>query len=73
MNILLTGGTGYIGTHTVVVLAEVDYRPALRRRLEVTTCYSNAYKASEEMGWQAKRLHEKICASTWHWQLKQKD
>ena len=29
MNILLTGGTGYIGSHTAVVLAEAGHRPVL--------------------------------------------
>lgn len=29
MNVLLTGGTGYIGTHTAVVLAEAGHEPVL--------------------------------------------
>jgi len=29
LNILLTGGAGYIGSHTAVVLANADYRAVL--------------------------------------------
>ncbi|MBK9199374.1 NAD-dependent epimerase/dehydratase family protein [Candidatus Skiveiella danica] len=32
MNILLTGGTGYIGSHTAVALAEAGHRKRPSRR-----------------------------------------
>lgn len=107
MNILVTGGTGYIGSHTVVELMNAGYdvtvvdnfynfkpdvfdeiktiivkRSAFfeanccdknvnnlkipyvikpRRAGDIPTCYTDASKAKEELGWEATKTIEEMC------------
>jgi len=46
----------------------VPYQISPRRSGDIASCYAKADKASEQLGWQAKRTLEDMCASTWHWQ-----
>lgn len=39
-----------------------------RRPGDIATCYSNAAKAKEELGWEAKYGIKEMCADSWRWQ-----
>ena len=41
-----------------------------RRDGDVAACYSDASKAKRELGWQADRDLDEMCASLWNWQCK---
>lgn len=47
----------------------VPYEIVARRPGDVAACYANADKARTQLGWQARRLLDEMCASTWRWQL----
>lgn len=46
----------------------VPYRLVDRRPGDVATCFANADKALEELGWQTKKTIEDMCRDTWKWQ-----
>ena len=35
---------------------------------DIATCYADAAKAKEELGWEAKRGIDDMCADGWRWQ-----
>ena len=39
-----------------------------RRPGDIATCYSNAAKAKEELGWEAQYGIKDMCADSWRWQ-----
>ena len=46
----------------------LKYQIKPRRPGDITTCYCDATKAKEELGWVAERGIEEMCASSWKWQ-----
>ena len=34
----------------------------------ISTCYADATKAKEELGWEAERGIEEMCEDSWRWQ-----
>jgi UDP-glucose 4-epimerase len=47
----------------------IPYRIAARRSGDVGACYANPAKANAELGWEAKRGIDEMCADAWRWQL----
>lgn len=47
---------------------EIPYQIKPRRAGDIATCYSNAEKAKEELGWIAERGLEEMCEDSWRWQ-----
>ncbi len=47
---------------------EIPYKIVDRRPGDVTTCYADCSKATEELGWKAKHNLEEMCADSWRWQ-----
>ena len=39
-----------------------------RRAGDIATCYSDATKAKNELGWEAQYGIEEMCADSWKWQ-----
>jgi len=39
-----------------------------RRPGDIAACYADPSKARQELGWQACRTLDEMCADTWHWQ-----
>ncbi len=46
----------------------LKYQIKPRRPGDIATCYCDATKAKEELGWVAERGVEEMCASSWKWQ-----
>lgn len=46
----------------------IKYAIKARRPGDIATCYSDAKKAKEELGWVAERGIEEMCADSWRWQ-----
>jgi UDP-glucose 4-epimerase len=46
----------------------VPYKITDRRPGDAATCYADASKAEQEMGWTAKRSLEDMCRDSWRWQ-----
>lgn len=46
----------------------LPYQIKERRAGDIATCYSDAAKAKEELGWVAERGLEEMCEDTWRWQ-----
>jgi UDP-glucose 4-epimerase len=46
----------------------IPYRIVDRRPGDVATSYANVSKAREELGWQAERSLDEMCADAWRWQ-----
>ncbi|NUQ81960.1 MAG: UDP-glucose 4-epimerase GalE [Bacteroidetes bacterium] len=46
----------------------VPYRIVSRRPGDVPACYANPEKARIELGWQAARSLDEMCADSWRWQ-----
>ncbi|GHT96108.1 UDP-glucose 4-epimerase [Betaproteobacteria bacterium] len=66
-------GQGYSVLEMVAAFAKasgktVPYRIAPRRAGDVAACYANPTKAAQELGWQAGRSLEDMCASAWKFQ-----
>jgi len=49
---------------------EIKYKIGARRPGDIATCYADATKAKTEMGWEAKRDLDEMCADLWCWQQK---
>ena len=47
---------------------EIKYQLGARRPGDIATCYADASKAKREMGWEAKRGLDEMCADLWSWQ-----
>ena len=47
---------------------KVPYEIKPRRAGDIATCYADATKAKEELGWQAKRGIKEMCQDSWRWQ-----
>ena len=47
---------------------EIKYEIKPRRAGDIATCYADATKAKEELGWVAEKGIEEMCADTWRWQ-----
>lgn len=47
---------------------EIKYEIKPRRPGDIATCYADATKAKEELGWIAERGIEEMCADSWRWQ-----
>ena len=66
-------GTGYSVLDIVKNFEEatgvkVPYEIGPRRPGDIATCYSNANKALEELGWKAQYGIKEMCADSWNWQ-----
>ncbi len=46
----------------------ISYKIAPRRAGDVASSYADAGKAQRELGWQARRNIEAMCADSWRWQ-----
>ena len=47
---------------------KVPYSIKPRRAGDIATCYSDATKAKNELGWEAKYGIKEMCADSWRWQ-----
>ncbi|MBR9942924.1 UDP-glucose 4-epimerase GalE [Clostridiaceae bacterium Marseille-Q3526] len=47
---------------------EIKYEIKPRRPGDIATCYADASKAREELGWEAERGIEEMCTDSWRWQ-----
>lgn len=47
---------------------KINYKIVDRRPGDIATCYSDPYKAYNELGWKAERGLEQMCADSWRWQ-----
>lgn len=47
---------------------DIPYRIVDRRPGDIATCYADPSKAEKELGWQAGKGIEEMCADTWRWQ-----
>ena len=47
---------------------EIPYQIKPRRPGDIATCYADAKKAKEEIGWEAQRGLEEMCEDAWRWQ-----
>ncbi len=66
-------GTGYSVLDIVKNFEEandlkIPYSIKPRRAGDIATCYSDATKAKEELGWEAKFGIKEMCADSWNWQ-----
>lgn len=48
----------------------IPYKIKPRRAGDIAACYADAGKAKRELGWQATRGIDEMCASSWNWQTK---
>jgi len=49
---------------------EIPYRITERRPGDIACCYADPGLAERELGWQAQRGLDAMCADTWRWQAK---
>ena len=66
-------GRGYsvlemIHSFSKAVGHEIPYVIKPRRPGDIATCYADATKAKEELGWVAKRGVDEMCRDAWRWQ-----
>ena len=47
---------------------DLDYKIEARRPGDIDVCFADPTKAKEEIGFEAKRSLEDMCADTWRWQ-----
>ncbi|MGE7728142.1 GDP-mannose 4,6-dehydratase, partial [Bacillus cereus] len=52
---------------------KVPYKITERRPGDVAVCFADASKAKRELGWEAKRGLEEMCADSWKWQSNNKN
>lgn len=46
----------------------IPYQVVARRPGDIAECYANPARALSELGWQAEKDLEAMCADAWHWQ-----
>ena len=73
LTVNLGTGRGYSVLEVVQALEAASGRAVPRRIVErrpgdVAQCYADPSRAREELGWQATRGLEQMCADTWRWQ-----
>lgn len=84
MKVLLTGGAGYIGSHTCIELLNaghdvvktfeaasgcpVPYHVSARRPGDVAICLADSAKAARLLGWKAECDLADMCKDHWLWQ-----
>ena len=56
-----------------VVGKNIPYSIEERRPGDIATCYADAKKAKEELGWSAKRDLKEMCIDAWNWQVNNPD
>lgn len=66
-------GTGYSVLDVVKAYEKacgrtIPYQIKPRRAGDIATCYCDASRAKEELGWIAERGIEEMCADSWKWQ-----
>jgi UDP-glucose 4-epimerase len=66
-------GVGYsvldvVKAYEKVCGKKIPYEIKPRRAGDIATCYCDATKAKEELGWVAERGIEEMCADSWRWQ-----
>ncbi|GAB6537257.1 UDP-glucose 4-epimerase GalE [Bacillus cereus] len=71
-------GTGYSVLEMVQAFEKVSgktvpYKIIGRRPGDVAVCFADASKAKRELGWEAKRGLEEMCADSWKWQSNNKN
>lgn len=71
-------GTGYSVLDMVHAFEEasgrkVPYQIKARRAGDIASCYSDATKAKEELGWTAERGLKEMCEDAWRWQSQNPD
>ena len=71
-------GTGYSVLDMVHAFEEasgrkVPYQIKERRAGDIASCYSDAAKAKEELGWTAERGLKEMCEDAWRWQSQNPD
>ncbi|WP_048440568.1 UDP-glucose 4-epimerase GalE [Caenimonas sp. SL110] len=73
MQVNLGTGRGYSVLEVVRAFEQasgrtVRHRIAPRRPGDVAQCYANPGLARQQLGWQARRTLEQMCADAWRWQ-----
>lgn len=68
-------GTGYsvlevIHNASQAANKEIPYKITPRRSGDIATCYADASKAQQELGWQAQHDIQRMCEDAWRWQSK---
>lgn len=68
-------GNGYsvlemINAMSNVVEKSIPYQILPRRAGDIATCYADASKAKEELGWEAQFDIQRMCEDAWRWQSK---
>ena len=68
-------GKGYsvldmIKNMSEVVGFDIPYQILPRRKGDIATCYADASKAKEELGWESKYDIYRVCQDSWRWQSK---
>lgn len=48
--------------------SKLPYKIQSRRPGDIATCYSDPSKAKEELGWEAKKTLDEMCADSYRWQ-----
>ncbi|QWQ39027.1 UDP-glucose 4-epimerase GalE [Gemella sp. zg-570] len=71
-------GKGYsvldvIKNMSIAVGRQLPYVIAKRRSGDIATCYADASRAKEELGWQAEYDISRMCEDSWRWQSKHPD
>ncbi|HDK37479.1 MAG TPA: UDP-glucose 4-epimerase GalE [Thiolapillus brandeum] len=51
----------------------IAYRLVPRRKGDIAACYADAGLAAQELGWQATKGIDDMCADTWRWQQRNPD
>ena len=79
-NILVTGGAGYIGSHTLIELYNSGFNPVVvnnlkisyelgpRRAGDVEKIYSDNTKINDELGWVPVMSFESALETAWNWE-----
>lgn len=71
-------GQGYSVLEVISAMSEVvgkpiPYQILERRAGDIATCYADATKAKEELGWEAEYDIRRMCEDAWRWQSKHPD
>ncbi len=66
-------GRGYSVLESIAAFAKasgkkIPYKITGRRPGDIATCYADPVKANRELGWQAARGIDEMCADLWRWQ-----